>query len=76
MDEQWRRHVFTSLKAHLIQCAGIVKFVVVLVDHWDGQLFEREHAAELASWRQRGVCFLFLLVTRQRQISPLLVKLA
>lgn len=72
---QWRRWVFTSMKAHLINCAGTVRAMVVILDHWDAQEFEREHAAELSAWRQRGVRFYFQLVTRPRSLSPFWVNL-
>ena len=72
---QWRRWVFTSMKAHLVNCAGTVRAMVVVLDHWDAREFEREHAAELAAWRQRGVRFYFQLVTRRRSLSPIWVNL-
>jgi hypothetical protein len=72
---QWRRWVFTSMKAHLINCAGTVRAMVVVLDHWDAREFEREHAAELAAWRQRGVRFYFQLVTRRQSLSPVWVNL-
>ena len=75
MVQAHRRSVFRSLKAHLIKCGEIVKFVLVVLDHWDGPTFEREHVAELAAWRERGVRFLFLLVTRERSLSPIAVEL-
>ena len=39
---QWRRWVFTSMKAHLINCAGTVRAMVVVLDHWDAREFERD----------------------------------
>ena len=72
---QWRHWVLARMKAHLINCAGTVKAMVVVLDHWDVREFEREHAAELAAWRQRGVRFYFQLVTRRRSLSPFWVNL-
>ena len=72
---KWRRWVFTSMKAHLVNCAGTVRAMVVVLDHWDTREFEHEHAAELSAWRQRGVRFYFQLVTRRRSLSPLWVNL-
>lgn len=72
---QWRRWVFTSMKAHLVNCAGTVRAMVVVLDHWDAREFELEHAAELSAWRQRGVRFYFQLVTRRRSLSPFWVNL-
>ena len=72
---QWRRWVFTSMKAHLVNRAGPVRAMVVVLDHWDAREFEREHAAELNAWRQRGVRFYFQLVTGKRSLSPFWVNL-
>jgi hypothetical protein len=72
---QWRRWVFTSMKAHLINCAGTVKDMVVVLDHWDEGGFYREHAAELTAWRQRGVRFHFQFVTGRRSLGPFWVNL-
>ncbi|NBR87841.1 MAG: hypothetical protein EBY09_11665 [Verrucomicrobia bacterium] len=72
---QWRRWVLTSMKAHLVNCAGTVRAMVVVLDHWDAREFELEHAAELSAWRQRGVRFYFQLVTRRRSLSPFWVNL-
>lgn len=72
---QWRRWVFNSMKAHLVNCAGTVRAMVVVLDHWDAREFEREHAAELTAWRRRGVRFYFQLVTRRRSLSPFWVNL-
>lgn len=72
---QWRRWVFNCMKAHLVNCAGTVRAMVVVLDHWDAREFEHEHAAELTAWRRRGVRFYFQLVTRRRSLSPFWVNL-
>ena len=64
------------MKTHVISCAAILRrMVVVLVDRWDPQVFEQEHARELSAWHHHGIRFVFLLVTRQKGLSSLRVKL-
>jgi hypothetical protein len=72
---EWRRWVMMRMKTHVICCAAILRRMVVLVDHWDPQVFEQEHARELSAWHHHGIRFAFLLVTRQKGLSPLRVKL-
>lgn len=72
---EWRRWVMMRMKIHLIACEHVLQKMVVVVDHWDPQVFELEHALELGAWRERGVRFVFLLVTRRNGISPLQVRL-
>lgn len=72
---QRRRWVFARMKAHLINCAGTVRAMVVVLDQWDAREFEREHAAELTAWCQRDVRFYFQFVTGRRSLDPFWVNL-
>lgn len=67
-DVKFRQYM-TLLKTHLLRCDGKTKLAVVMSDWWDGESFEKDHAAELSEWRRRGVEFLILLVA-QPEVAP------
>ena len=62
-DVKFRQYM-TLLKTHLLRCDGMTKLAVVMSDWWDGESFEKDHAAELSEWRKKGVEILILLAAQ------------
>jgi hypothetical protein len=63
-----------QMKTHLIECAGITRFVLFITDTWDAQGFIDNHFNELRAHYGRGVRFVFLIVGSPRHhLSPITV---
>jgi hypothetical protein len=70
-------NVMKNVKQHLIDCQDVLRLVVVVTDTWDSRKFMEDHYAELSSWRQRKIRFLFLGVGAPRnELAPIAVRLA